>query len=147
AGRAAIRGVGQARAGGGVEVEAWIGRPARRRVRLTLSRRPQRARIGTRPRWGRGRIGRFALSAAATIGAGLATSPVLTPAGETSPPPRVPPGFVVDESAVGGAVRLPRFATHDDRGRLFVAESSGRDLYAEMAAGTPIRLRPASNAI
>ena len=28
------------------------------------------------------------------------------------------------------------FATFDDRGRLFVAESSGQDLYAELRAGT-----------
>jgi putative membrane-bound dehydrogenase-like protein len=50
--------------------------------------------------------------------------------------PRVPPGFVVERAAADPAVRFPMFAAFDDRGRLFVAESSGLDLYAEIAAGT-----------
>src|SRR5262245_15964778 len=50
--------------------------------------------------------------------------------------PRVPPGFVVQRAAADPAVRFPMFAAFDDRGRLFVAESSGRDLYAEIDAGT-----------
>jgi putative membrane-bound dehydrogenase-like protein len=37
---------------------------------------------------------------------------------------------------VDGAIRWPMFATLSDRGRLFVAESSGLDLYAEITAGT-----------
>jgi putative membrane-bound dehydrogenase-like protein len=48
----------------------------------------------------------------------------------------VPPGFVVQRAALPDAVRFPMFAALDDRGRLFVAESSGLDLYAEIAAGT-----------
>jgi putative membrane-bound dehydrogenase-like protein len=50
--------------------------------------------------------------------------------------PRVPPGFVVERAATDSSVRFPMFAAFDDRGRLFVAESSGLDLYAEIAAGT-----------
>jgi putative heme-binding domain-containing protein len=43
---------------------------------------------------------------------------------------------VVQRAAADHAVRFPMFAAFDDRGRLFVAESSGLDLYAEIAAGT-----------
>src|SRR5262249_42288454 len=50
--------------------------------------------------------------------------------------PRVPPGFVVQRAAADPTVHFPMFAAFDDRGRLFVAESSGLDLYAEIAAGT-----------
>jgi putative membrane-bound dehydrogenase-like protein len=43
---------------------------------------------------------------------------------------------VVQRAAGDPDVRYPMFAAFDDRGRLFVAESSGRDLYAEIAAVT-----------
>jgi len=41
----------------------------------------------------------------------------------------VPPGFSVQLAAVEPHIRFPMFATIDSRGRLFVAESSGLDLY------------------
>jgi putative membrane-bound dehydrogenase-like protein len=47
----------------------------------------------------------------------------------------VPEGFVV-ERVDEGNTRYPMFAAFDDRGRLFVAESSGLDLYAELVAQT-----------
>src|SRR5262245_21490371 len=49
---------------------------------------------------------------------------------------RVPEGLVVDRVAGAPDVVFPMFAAFDDRGRLFVAESSGLDLYAEITAGT-----------
>src|SRR5688572_17327590 len=56
-------------------------------------------------------------------------------AGETSPDLHVPDGFVV-ERVDQANTRYPMFAAFDDRGRLFVAESSGLDLYAELVALT-----------
>lgn len=52
-----------------------------------------------------------------------------------APPLRVPDGFTI-ERVDEGNVRFPMFAAFDDRGRLFVAESSGLDLYAEISAAT-----------
>ena len=49
---------------------------------------------------------------------------------------RVPEGFVVECVARPPEIRFPMFAVFDERGRLFVAESSGLDLYAEISAGT-----------
>lgn len=49
---------------------------------------------------------------------------------------RVPDGFVIEAVAGEQQVRFPMFAAFDDRGRLFVAESSGLDLYAEISAQT-----------
>ncbi|MEO6435520.1 MAG: PVC-type heme-binding CxxCH protein [Tepidisphaeraceae bacterium] len=40
-----------------------------------------------------------------------------------------PDGFVVEQVASEPAIRFPMFACFDDAGRLFVAESSGLDLY------------------
>jgi putative membrane-bound dehydrogenase-like protein len=51
-----------------------------------------------------------------------------------APPHRVPPGFVLE--SVAPDVVFPMFAAFDDRGRLFVAESSGLDLYKEISALT-----------
>jgi putative membrane-bound dehydrogenase-like protein len=45
---------------------------------------------------------------------------------------RVPDGFVVETVAGAPGVKFPMFAAFDERGRLFVAESSGGDLYAEI---------------
>lgn len=45
----------------------------------------------------------------------------------------VPPGHTIERVA---EARFPMFAAFDDRGRLFVAESSGLDLYAELQALT-----------
>jgi putative membrane-bound dehydrogenase-like protein len=49
---------------------------------------------------------------------------------------RVPDGFVVEEVARAPDVIFPMFACFDDCGRLYVAESSGLDLYAELVAQT-----------
>jgi putative membrane-bound dehydrogenase-like protein len=62
----------------------------------------------------------------------------IVPAGSVAeaaaPPPkhRVPPGFVIEQVAAAPDVVFPMFATFDDRGRLFVTESSGLDLYKEL---------------
>jgi putative membrane-bound dehydrogenase-like protein len=46
-------------------------------------------------------------------------------------PPRVPAGFTIEK--VGSAdLSFPMFACTDDRGRLYVTESSGGDLYVEL---------------
>lgn len=49
---------------------------------------------------------------------------------------KVPQGFTVQFAAGAPEIRFPMFATLDERGRLFVAESSGLDLYKEISAGT-----------
>lgn len=49
---------------------------------------------------------------------------------------RVPDGFVIEQVAGDPDVVFPMFACFDDRGRLFVAESSGLDLYAELQKQT-----------
>jgi putative membrane-bound dehydrogenase-like protein len=51
-------------------------------------------------------------------------------------PLRVPAGFVVEPVAADPDVTFPMFAAFDERGRLFVAESSGLDLYKEVSALT-----------
>jgi putative membrane-bound dehydrogenase-like protein len=48
------------------------------------------------------------------------------------PKHRVPPGFVIEQVAAPPDVVFPMFAAFDNRGRLFVAESSGLDLYKEL---------------
>jgi putative membrane-bound dehydrogenase-like protein len=62
-------------------------------------------------------------------------SPPLS-AGEKANRLRVPAGFVIDKVAGEPDVVFPMFAVFDDRGRLFVTESSGLDLYAELQALT-----------
>src|SRR6266545_6280784 len=57
-------------------------------------------------------------------------------AAEAPPSPRAPPGFAVSPAAREPEVVFPMFAALDERGRLFVAESSGLDLYAELKALT-----------
>jgi putative membrane-bound dehydrogenase-like protein len=47
----------------------------------------------------------------------------------------VPEGFAI-ERAAGSEVVFPMFAAFDDQGALYVAESSGLDLYAELSAQT-----------
>jgi putative membrane-bound dehydrogenase-like protein len=49
---------------------------------------------------------------------------------------RVPPGFVIEKVAGEPDLVFPMFAAFDDRGRLFVTESSGLDLYKELQALT-----------
>lgn len=46
------------------------------------------------------------------------------------PQVRVPPDFTITLAAGDPAIRYPMFACFDDAGRLYVAESSGKDLYA-----------------
>ena len=58
------------------------------------------------------------------------------PFAAAQPLPRVPDGFSVELVAGPEQVRFPMFAAFDDRGRLFVAESSGLDLYKEITALT-----------
>jgi putative membrane-bound dehydrogenase-like protein len=48
----------------------------------------------------------------------------------------VPSGFSIQKVAGAPEIRFPMFAAFDDQGRLFVAESSGGDLYAEIRALT-----------
>jgi putative heme-binding domain-containing protein len=48
--------------------------------------------------------------------------------------PKAPEGFVVEKVADS---TFPMFATFDDRGRLYVTESSGGDLYLELQNQTP----------
>ena len=43
---------------------------------------------------------------------------------------QVPPGFSIELAAGEPAIRFPMFACFDNEGRLYVAESSGKDLYA-----------------
>ncbi|MEN9676671.1 MAG: hypothetical protein RIS76_2567 [Verrucomicrobiota bacterium] len=43
---------------------------------------------------------------------------------------RLPPEFTIELAAGEPMVRFPMFACFDDQGRLYVAESSGKDLYA-----------------
>jgi len=62
---------------------------------------------------------------------GLASS-----AAADAPKHRVPPGYVIEQVAGDPAVVFPMFAVFDERGRLFVAESSGLDLYKEISALT-----------
>ncbi len=47
---------------------------------------------------------------------------------------RLPPGFSIERVAGPPAIQFPMFATLDDKGRLYVTESSGGDLYAELKA-------------
>jgi putative membrane-bound dehydrogenase-like protein len=44
----------------------------------------------------------------------------------------LPPGFAIDRVGGPPQIQYPMFACRDERGRLFVAESSGLDLYAEL---------------
>ena len=45
---------------------------------------------------------------------------------------RLPDGFTIQSATDKPRVRFPMFATVDDDRRLFVAESSGLDLYEEL---------------
>src|ERR1044071_1717522 len=45
---------------------------------------------------------------------------------------QVPPGFNLRRVAAPPDISFPMFATLDDRRRLYVTESSGNDLYAEL---------------
>lgn len=53
-----------------------------------------------------------------------------------TPQLRIPEGFVIEPAALAPDVVFPMFACFDDRGRLYVAESSGLDLYEELQKQT-----------
>jgi putative heme-binding domain-containing protein len=61
---------------------------------------------------------------------------LLAPPSDAAEPPKAPPGFTIERVDPEGQVRFPMFACFDDAGRLFVTESSGLDLYAELSALT-----------
>ena len=50
---------------------------------------------------------------------------------------RVPPGFKVEKVAGTGLVNYPMMGTIDDRGRLFLCESSGNTLTTDQMAAKP----------
>jgi putative heme-binding domain-containing protein len=54
--------------------------------------------------------------------------------GGPAEPHRVPENFVIEKVAGEPDVVFPMFAAFDERGRLYVAESSGGDLYAELSS-------------
>lgn len=81
-----------------------------------LARRPVRAALLS------------SLAALLTLAPGLA-APAASP---NAPELRVPPGFSIRIVAGPPEVRFPMFGAFDDRGRLYIAESSGLDLYAEL---------------
>ncbi len=54
-------------------------------------------------------------------------------AGAESLPLKVPDGFHLKEAASSALVTFPMFGALDDQGHLFVTESSGGDLYAELS--------------
>ena len=51
---------------------------------------------------------------------------------EAAPQLQVPVGFSIEKVAGPTAIHFPMFGTLDDKGRLYVTESSGGDLYAEL---------------
>src|SRR5207249_4864303 len=66
----------------------------------------------------------------------LASAAIAIAAASAAPTFHVPPDFVVEQVAGKEQVVFPMFGAFDDRGRVFVSESSGLDLYAEITAGT-----------
>ena len=76
---------------------------------------------------------RFAVS---LVSAAVAAVAVVTAPASPSLTLRAAQDFVIEQVAGKEQVVFPMFAAFDERGRLFVAESSGLDLYAEMTAGT-----------
>ena len=74
--------------------------------------------------------------AASLVSAAIATAAVPTAPAFPSPKLQTAQDFVVEQVAGTEQVVFPMFAAFDELGRLFVAESSGRDLYAEITAGT-----------
>src|SRR5262245_45744474 len=75
--------------------------------------------------------------AVALLAAGVLVALLLPSVAQPAPPRhRAPAGFVIEQVAGEPETVFPMFACFDDRGRLFVAESSGLDLYKEISAGT-----------
>lgn len=72
-----------------------------------------------------------------TMGHGFLDHPALAGDGPpASESPAAAAGFSIELVAGDPATRFPMFGALDDRGRLYVAESSGLDLYAELSAQT-----------
>jgi putative membrane-bound dehydrogenase-like protein len=65
----------------------------------------------------------------------LADEPAAALPAPKSPLFHVPDGFVVDRVTDGLGIQFPMFGAFADDGRLFVAESSGLDLYEELKVG------------
>ena len=65
---------------------------------------------------------------------GSLVSTVLAAGAEPEPRPElhVPTGFSIHQAAGPPEIHFPMFGTLDDRGCLFITESSGGDLYAEL---------------
>ena len=78
-------------------------------------------------------IPRFAFSLVSTA---IGAAAIVTAPASPSPTFQAAQDFVVEQVAGTEQVVFPMFAACDELGRLFVAESSGRDLYAEITAGT-----------
>lgn len=87
-----------------------------------------------RPRACRGELGEVNPKSSPSSGATLRASQkeLATPG---RPPLNVPDGFVVERVADDLGIRFPMFGAFANDGRLFVAESSGLDLHAELKAG------------
>lgn len=68
----------------------------------------------------------------APAAAGLLTLWLAAVATGAAPALQVPAGFGIEQVAGAPAIQFPMFACFDERGRLFVAESSGLDLYAAL---------------
>ncbi|MEO6437421.1 MAG: PVC-type heme-binding CxxCH protein, partial [Tepidisphaeraceae bacterium] len=66
----------------------------------------------------------------------LAMVCAVAPASGQDVPIEAPEGFIVEKAATDPDIRFPMFACFDDRGRLFVAASSGLDLYLELQKQT-----------
>src|SRR5206468_13011811 len=75
-------------------------------------------------------------SAVSLVLAAIAAGAIATAVASPSPAFQVPPDFVIEQVAGKEQVVFPMFGAFDDRGRLFLSESSGLDLYAEITAGT-----------
>ena len=61
---------------------------------------------------------------------------LIAPLLDAAAPPKAPAGFTIERVDPEGKISFPMFACFDDAGRLFVTESSGLDLYAEISALT-----------
>src|SRR5262245_40317923 len=67
-------------------------------------------------------LARYVLISLALACAALKADPIL----------QAPPGFAIRRVAGPPAISFPMFATLDNKRRLYVTESSGNDLYAEL---------------
>src|SRR5687768_13231625 len=70
----------------------------------------------------------FGVLIPAAVATHAADKPAKTGFNFTPPPIEVPAGFTVELAAGPPLVKYPMMAAFDDRGRLFIAESDGRNL-------------------